>query len=294
MTANVDPELQVPIADVARALGMTVTERSGRHVTTCPSTQHEHDDRQPAVKLGGDANLALCWKCGWSGDTAGLVKAVRACSPAEAFNWICETFNIPARSHQPPPPADPLQQLAQIRGWNIDALRALGAFAENGQGPDRDIDAKLRTAPDAAACALANRDATRLESKPRMADFARFVAAADPVLPWEPGAFEAAYSANREEATATLLDNDGLGSVLLDFATVGPWEGSASELLDRLRQRYERDHGTDSAMPRDWPRNARALSARLKRLAPALRAEGVSVEFVKSNGRRAICLELSL
>ncbi|ABG04560.1 hypothetical protein Rxyl_1598 [Rubrobacter xylanophilus DSM 9941] len=61
---------------------------------------------------------------------------------------------------------------------------------------------------EAVSAALRNRDRTRLEELPRMADFAVWVAAAEEALPWEAGAFLAAYTGNRAEANELALGDD--------------------------------------------------------------------------------------
>lgn len=60
-----------------------------------------------------------------------------------------------------------------------------------------------------------------------------------------------------------LLDRD-------DLLHHGAWSGTASELLAEL--------GKAERLPRDFPKSANALGARLKRDAPALRAAGILVE----------------
>src|SRR5436190_1120011 len=50
---------------------------------------------------------------------------------------------------------------------------------------------------DAVSAALRNEATTRLASRPRMADFAEWVSAAEPALGWPPGAFLSAYDDNR-------------------------------------------------------------------------------------------------
>ena len=62
----------------------------------------------------------------------------------------------------------------------------------------------------------------------------------------------------------------------------GAWQGTAGELLDRI---------TPDPRPRDWPRTARGLSGQLARLAPALEANGISVERPPTRGaQRTITL----
>lgn len=59
---------------------------------------------------------------------------------------------------------------------------------------------------DALACALKRVDVVQLPTLPRMADFARFVTAAEPALGWADGAFMEAYAANRTDVAAAALD----------------------------------------------------------------------------------------
>jgi len=59
----------------------------------------------------------------------------------------------------------------------------------------------------------------------------------------------------------------------------------SSELLDRI---------TPDPRPRDWPRTARGLSGQLARLAPALEANGITVERPPTRGaQRTITLRAS-
>jgi hypothetical protein len=59
---------------------------------------------------------------------------------------------------------------------------------------------------DALAGALANIGTVRLDRMPRMADFAKWVTAAEPALGWEPGTFMGAYTANRDESHELALE----------------------------------------------------------------------------------------
>ncbi len=110
--------------------------------------------------------------------------------------------------------------------------------------------------------------AVRLESSPRMADFARVLAAVDRVLG---GDGFARYSAQSAELAADTLTaspfTERLLRVSLDELT------TASALLDKVTP-------TDPAwkVPRGWPKSAREVTTVLKRDAPALRKQGWIVE----------------
>ncbi len=146
---------------------------------------------------------------------------------------------------------------------------------------------------DAVSAALRNLPTTRLSSKPRMADFALWVTAAETVLPWEPGAFLRAYAANRGAASEQALEASIIAGPLaaLLSAQGGRWEGTARELLDAL----EAAHTDDKTRKRkDWPTGPRKLSGELRRLAPNLRRAGTAVIFDREPGgkrRRLIRLE---
>ena len=135
---------------------------------------------------------------------------------------------------------------------------------------------------DAVAMALANWDKVRLPALPRMADFATWVVAAETALPWEAGAFMAAYTANRGEIVELSLAADVVGATILEFMAERPeWTGTPTELFDALENLVP-DRTKKS---RAWPKATHVLSARLKRLATFLRAVGLEVIPGKSGNR---------
>ncbi len=70
----------------------------------------------------------------------------------------------------------------------------------------------------------------------RMADFARFVVAAEPALPWNNGLFLKAYENNRAELIDIALDADPAGTFVLEFMDKREeWSGTHSELLESLK-----------------------------------------------------------
>src|SRR5262249_37653836 len=131
-----------------------------------------------------------------------------------------------------------------------------------------------------------------LSAKPRMADFAKWIVAAEPALPWPTGAFMAAYSENRCERNVLALEHSLIAAPLLELmTTAGEWQGTAQDLLDVLEHRADER----SRKHKDWPTNPRKLSGDLRRIAPNLRAEGILVDFDKrepgGKRRRLIRLE---
>jgi hypothetical protein len=132
---------------------------------------------------------------------------------------------------------------------------------------------------DAVSCALKNLPHTRLDSKPRMADFALWVTAAEPALGWKPGAFLQAYNENRAQGTLLSLESSHIAPLLLALVNeANPrWEGTLKELLAVLDGKAREDN----RKLREWPRTSRALSGHLRRLAPNLRKVGLTMAFGK-------------
>jgi len=140
---------------------------------------------------------------------------------------------------------------------------------------------------DAVSCALLNVDMVKLEERPRMADFAVWVAAAEEALPWERGGFMAAYTGNRAEANELALDNDPVAVAVRQLLEDrDEWSGTSTELLAKLAELVDEDTGRSSA----WPKAPNALSNRMKRLAPALREDGIDYEDARlpGGGRRRV------
>src|SRR5207245_1249553 len=73
---------------------------------------------------------------------------------------------------------------------------------------DRAQPALLGALYDAVSVALCHVDGVTLPTKPRMADFAIWVTAAEPACPWEAGSFLRAYARNRRNAEEAVLDGD--------------------------------------------------------------------------------------
>jgi len=137
---------------------------------------------------------------------------------------------------------------------------------------------------DAVVCGLKNLPTTRLESCPRMADFATWIVACEPALHWPAGTFLKAYERNRDEANSLSLDASVIGSLVLQLAEQGAWRGTATELWKKLGELA----GEDGQRQAGWPKNGRAVSGRLKRIAPNLRAQGVMMNWLRAGGARQI------
>jgi 5S rRNA maturation endonuclease (ribonuclease M5) len=130
---------------------------------------------------------------------------------------------------------------------------------------------------DLAAQVLRVLPGLRVTDPPRLADFARVVAAVDQVL----GTTAlATYRALSDRISADVVEADPVAEAVRTLATAaGTWQGSAGELLAKLTA----DLG-DHRPPRGWPATPRGMAAALTRVAPALRAVGVQVEQAGRQG----------
>jgi len=126
---------------------------------------------------------------------------------------------------------------------------------------------------------LAALPAVELASMPRMADFARLLAALDQVAGWDA---LATYEATAADIAETVVESDLFAEAVRELVTAASsdaiWEGTASALREQI---------TPAKPPKWWPRNARAASGRLHRCAPSLRRVGVEVTFTRQSGSGA-------
>jgi hypothetical protein len=129
---------------------------------------------------------------------------------------------------------------------------------------------------DAVSCALRRLKGINLDELPRMADFARWVTAAEPALGWADGTFMRAYNANQDTANTLTLDASPIVPPLrMLCASRDRWSGTAAELLGKLT----RHAGGEVSLQRSWPKNPQVLSGQLRRIAPNLRASGIDIQF---------------
>jgi len=144
-----------------------------------------------------------------------------------------------------------------LKTWDEEKPRLLGALCE------------------AISFALRNYDNVKLHSPPRMADFVHWILAAEPALPWRKGAFLEHYELNREQIVDAGLEDDPVGTTILQFVEKTPhFEGTATQLLKAL------SHVADSSIKKhkDWPKLPNSLSHRLMRISAFLRKRGIQVE----------------
>jgi hypothetical protein len=129
---------------------------------------------------------------------------------------------------------------------------------------------------DTVSFVLRNIQNVHLNSYPRMADFAKWIVAAEPFLPWKNGKFETYYQVNQKESAFSAFESDNVAMAIKKFVeTNKEWEGTATELKDELEsyKTYE-EFTTDKS----WPKMPNYLSNRVSRIADSLRSVGIDVE----------------
>ncbi|GAA2387000.1 hypothetical protein GCM10010420_07390 [Streptomyces glaucosporus] len=110
----------------------------------------------------------------------------------------------------------------------------------------------------------------QLAERPRMADFARILAAVDQVQGWNT---LGSYRASARDAVADVLDGEPFAQAvvaLVDAAGPNGVKLTAQQLLDSVQ--------TPDKLPKKWPKDSTRAAGQLKRLAPALRTIGIEVD----------------
>jgi len=142
---------------------------------------------------------------------------------------------------------------------------------------------------DAVSAALRNLPTVRLHRSPRMADFAKWIAAAEPGLGWDAGSFATAYAANRRDVSDATFEADPVAMAVRDLLALPEhaqgWEATPAEWLSALTARVPEA----VRKSRIWPVTAQALGSRIDRAAPLLRRKGYEIER-RHSGRRIITI----
>ncbi|WP_329036142.1 ATP-binding protein [Streptomyces sp. NBC_01725] len=121
---------------------------------------------------------------------------------------------------------------------------------------------------DVLACVLAVLPGVRLASMPRMADFARVLAAVDQTQGWHT---LDDYLATSADVATDAMEGDPFAMAIARLVDqTGVWRGTAGQLLEVLPAPLVR--------PPNWPKDATRASGRVKRLAPLLRSIGITVD----------------
>jgi hypothetical protein len=155
---------------------------------------------------------------------------------------------------------------------------------------DHELPAVLGALYDLTADVLAELPRVELAELPRMADFARVLAAVATVRPCDGRDPLSLYRGLQDEVAREVVEGDAFAEAVANLArTRTSWRGSAAELAGTV--------AVPDPRPRDWPRTPRAVGGALRRVAPALRSVGVEVEHLRTPGagsRREILLRSTL
>jgi hypothetical protein len=142
----------------------------------------------------------------------------------------------------------------------------------------------------------------KMNRLPRMADHAVWIRACEPInavineqkgTRWTEGLHLEVYDRNREEAVEIVLESDEVAVALRKFMDTSLESNLTSTALLEVLGGMVTENVRRS---REWPRSARALSGRLRKLAPALRSIGIVISFARTGheGTREINIKRQL
>jgi hypothetical protein len=151
------------------------------------------------------------------------------------------------------------------------------------------LPAALGAVLDLVASVLRELPATAVDNAPRMADFAKVLAALDAVTGWET---LACYRSKVAGLALSLIEGNTFAYAIYRLATCpspggldpAPWEGTAAELLDTLRRICVDARMTASDLPED----VRAVGRQVREIAPSLRKAGIDIRTSRTGKRRAL------
>jgi hypothetical protein len=128
---------------------------------------------------------------------------------------------------------------------------------------------------DLTAQVLAALPAVAVAELPRLADFAKILAAVDQVRGWSTFAD---FTELAKEITEAVIEADPFADAVRALIhSQRQWSGTAGRLLEILP--------APDGLAKTWPKTARGVSGNLRRVAPALRKHGIGLEFSKSSDR---------
>lgn len=166
----------------------------------------------------------------------------------------------------------------------LPPLTTRGTEAELERSFQSDAPAIFAALLDALALATRDHASVRLEKPPRMIDFATWAAAGIAALGFAAAEFTDAYTRNREHLAEAAIEASPVASALVQFMSArDSWTGSSLDLLGRLA-----DIAPNAAAGQAWPRTAKGLLEVLRRVAPALRAAGITAEHHRSRLTRTV------
>ncbi len=151
------------------------------------------------------------------------------------------------------------------------------------------LPAALGAVLDLVAGVLRELPGTIVDNAPRMADFAKVLAALDTVTGWNT---LACYRTKVAMLALSLIEGSTFAHAIYKLATAPSlggldprlWEGTAAELLDILRRIC-----AEARMPvSDLPEDVRAVGRQVREIAPSLRKAGVDIRTSRTGKRRVL------
>ncbi|MBT2663852.1 hypothetical protein [Bacillus sp. ISL-45] len=141
---------------------------------------------------------------------------------------------------------------------------------------------------DALSIALGNLHNVKLDSTPRMADFAKLATAAETGFGFKRGTFMNEYIRNRKEAAEEAAEHDLLVSTIIDcLDRERKISGTATFILERLRKYIS----VDAQTSKQWIKSPNQLKDQLTRIQPILTANNISYVYIRNNLGRIHSLE---
>lgn len=151
---------------------------------------------------------------------------------------------------------------------------------------------------DDAANAIASFQKVKPKALPRMADFAKWVIAAELTSnSFSPNDFMTAYQNNiLDNAKANLAENPlalALQTLIHQWVQqkLTGWKGTASELLYKLNQLTNIPDSCKRAQ--QWPKDHRALGKALERLIPEFKKTGTHIQRIRTGNERLIAINFA-
>lgn len=143
---------------------------------------------------------------------------------------------------------------------------------------------------DAASEALKNIDDVNLDKYPRMADFLRWIVAAEPSVFKKGGQLEQAYTDNIKNMSSILIESDSVGTAIKRLLKNdgGEWSGTSNNLLKELEALLPADKKERILRDGSWPKAANSLSARLTEIAPDLRKIGIEYYHNRRSSKKRL------
>jgi hypothetical protein len=136
---------------------------------------------------------------------------------------------------------------------------------------------------DGVSAALRNYGKVRLGRAPRMADFVKWIVAAEGGLGWESGVFLDIYEANQRDVADAAFEADAIAVAIQKLVTLrgGRFEDTPTVLLASLNDVVEET----IRKSKYWPANATQLGSRVTRATPLFKVRGWKIERRHSGAR---------